>query len=71
MTFERRTSAAEERLTFVPYLDDLAQRLTRQYLLTFSAKPQKKNGLQPVKVITEVPNAELVSTDRVYIPGTC
>ncbi|MGA9967801.1 MAG: hypothetical protein WBQ10_21570 [Terriglobales bacterium] len=29
-------------VTFVPYLDDLAQRLTRQYLLTFSAKPQKK-----------------------------
>ena len=57
-------------VTFIPCLDDLAQRLTRQYLLTFSAKPEKKKGLQPVKCITEVPNAELVSADRVYIPGT-
>jgi hypothetical protein len=57
-------------VTLIPYLDDLAQRLTSQYLLTLSAKPQKKNGLQPVKVITEVPNAELFSADRLYISGT-
>jgi len=57
-------------VTFVPYLDDLAHRLTRQYLLTFIAKPQKKNGLQRVKITTEVPNAELVSANRVYVPAT-
>ena len=57
-------------VTFVPYLDDLAHRLTRQYLLTFIAKPQKKNGLQRVKLMTEVPNAELVSANRVYVPAT-
>jgi hypothetical protein len=56
-------------VSFVPYLDDLARRLTHQYLLTFIAKPQKKSGLQRVKLATEVPNAELVSTDRVYVPG--
>ena len=56
-------------VTFVPYLDDLAERLTHQYLLMFSAKPQKNNGLQPVKVVTEVPNAELVSANRVYVTG--
>jgi len=38
-------------------------------LLTFTAKPQKKSGLQRVKLITEVPNAELVSADRVYVPA--
>jgi len=46
-------------VTFVPYLDDLAERLTQQYVLTFSTKPKKKNGLQPVRVTTEVRNAEL------------
>jgi len=56
-------------VTFVPYLDDLAHRLTRQYFLTFTAKPQRKSGLQRVKVTTEVPNAELVSADRVYVPA--
>jgi len=40
--------------------DDLEHRWTRQYFLTFTAKPQKKSGLQRVKLTTEVPNAELV-----------
>ena len=56
-------------VSFIPYLDDLSHRLTHQYLLTFAAKPQKKAGLQRVKLTTEVPNAELVSADRVYVPA--
>jgi len=56
-------------VSFVPYLDDLSHRLTNQYLLTFAAKPQKKAGLQRVKLTTEVPNAELVSADSVYVPA--
>ena len=56
-------------VTFTPYLDDLEHRLTRQYFLTFTAKPQKKSGWQRVKLITEVPNAELVSADRVCVPA--
>jgi hypothetical protein len=56
-------------VAFAPYLDDLAGRLTRQYLLTFLAKPEKKAGMQSVKLMTEVPNAQLVSADRVYVPA--
>jgi len=56
-------------VALAPYLDDLASRLNRQYLLSFLAKPQKKAGLQPVKLTTEVPNADLVSADRVYVPA--
>jgi hypothetical protein len=48
----------------------LGRRLTRQYLLTFLAKPEKKAGMQPVKLMTEVPNAQLVSPDRVYVPAS-
>jgi hypothetical protein len=55
-------------VSFTPYLDDLARRLTHQYLLTFIAKPQKKSGLQQVKITTEVPNAELVPAASVYVP---
>jgi hypothetical protein len=56
-------------VSFVPYLDDLTHRLTRQYLLTFTAKPQNKSGMQRVKITTEVPNAELVSAGSVYVPA--
>ena len=56
-------------VSFAPYLEDLAQRLTRQYLLTFLAKPEKKAGVQRIKLRTEVPNAELVAADRVYTPA--
>jgi hypothetical protein len=57
-------------VTFAPYLEDMTRRLGRQYLLTFVPKPQKKAGMQRVKLQTEVPNAELVSADRVYVPAT-
>jgi hypothetical protein len=56
-------------VSLAPYLDDLTHRLTRQYLLTFLAKPEKKAGFQQVKLRTEVPNAELVAADRVYVPA--
>jgi hypothetical protein len=56
-------------VSFAPFLEDLTRRLTHQYLLTFLGKPEKKPGLQSVKLRTEVPNAELVAADRVYVPG--
>jgi len=56
-------------VSFAPYLDDLSHRLTRQYLLTFLAKPERKGGFQQFKLRTEVPNAELVAADRVYVPA--
>jgi hypothetical protein len=56
-------------VSLAPYLDDLTHRLTRQYLLTLLAKPERKAGFQQVKLRTEVPNAELVAADRVYVPA--
>ncbi len=55
-------------VSFAPYLDDVTQRLSHQYLLTFLAKPPKKAGFQQIKLRTEVPNADLVSADRVWVP---
>jgi len=59
----------ENPVSFAPYLEDLTHRLTHQYLLTFLARPEKKARLQSVKLWTEVPNAELVAADRVYVPA--
>jgi hypothetical protein len=55
--------------SFAPYLEDVTNKLAHQYLLTFLAKPENKARMQPVKLRTEVPNAELVSADRVYVPA--
>ena len=57
-------------VTFTPYLEDMSRKLNQQYLLTFIAKPEKKAGMRRIKLQTEVPNAELVSADRVYVPAT-
>jgi hypothetical protein len=57
-------------VSFAPYLEDTSRKLNHQYLLTFVPKAQKKAGMQRVKVQTEVPNAELVSADKVYVQAT-
>jgi hypothetical protein len=55
--------------SFVPYLDDITQRLNRQYLLAFVAKPQKNAGMQAVKVRTDASHMEIASAERVFVPG--
>lgn len=57
-------------VSFSPYLDDLAHRLRHQYVLTFLAKPQKKAGLQRVRVTTEVTGVDLVTPKSVYVPAS-
>ena len=57
-------------VTFAPYLDDIARRLSHQYWLGFLAKPQKKAGMQRIRIRTEVPHVELVAQDQVYVPAT-
>jgi hypothetical protein len=52
-----------------PYLDDLSARLTRQYLVTMTLKAENKAGLRPIKLHTEVPNAELAYPARVWVPA--
>jgi len=56
-------------VSFRPYLDDLTNRLGRQYWLTVAATPEKKAGFRQFRVMTEVPNVDLVSADRIYVPA--
>jgi hypothetical protein len=58
----------ETPVSFAPYLEELSRRLNHQYLLAFLAKPEKKPGLQKVRVRTEVPNVELVAATKVFVP---
>src|SRR5579864_8399192 len=56
-------------VAFAPFLDDVEHRLNNQYLLTFLAKPESKSGLRPVKVRTELPDTELVTAKKVFVPA--
>jgi hypothetical protein len=56
-------------ISFSPFLDEFAERLSHQYSLSFLIKPQKKPSSRHVRLETEVPNAELVTADRVYVPA--
>ena len=57
-------------VSFGPFLDEFAERLNHQYILRFLIKPDKKPSYRHVRLETEVPNAELVTADRVYVPAS-
>lgn len=52
-----------------PHLESLQRVLENQYFLAFQAFPNKKAGLQRVKIWTEVPKVEFVSADNVWVPA--
>ncbi len=58
-----------EPVSFKPYLAEIAERMTHQYRVTVALTPGNKAGLQSVKFATEVPNAELISAGRVWVPA--
>ena len=60
---------SETPIAFAPYLDQFTDRLNHQYKLTFLANADKKPSRQHVRLETEVPNAELVTADKVYVPA--
>ncbi len=57
-------------VSFGPFLDQFADRLNHQYRLTFLIKPDKKPSYKHVRLETEVPNAELVTADQIYVPAS-
>ena len=54
-------------VAFAPYLDQMATRLSHQYLLTFLAQRPKKAGWQTIRLACEQPNVDLVSARRVWV----
>lgn len=56
-------------VSFSPYLDQFKKLLSEQYLATFTAGPQGKTHLQPVKARTELPNVTVIAPSMVAVPG--
>jgi len=55
-------------VSFSPYFNEINERMRHQFVLSFQAQPGKKSGLERIKLSTEVPNAELVAQEKVYVP---
>ena len=56
-------------VSFAPYLQEVTNHLTHQYLVTFLIEPKEKAGFQSVRLTTELPNAEVVAASQVYVPA--
>lgn len=56
-------------VSFKPYLDRLQKIFNNQYFLVFQVKPPKKEGLQRVRISTEVANADIAAPDNVWVPS--
>jgi hypothetical protein len=52
-----------------PYLAQTQSMLDNQYLLSFSANPGKRSGLQNISLSTELAGVELFSHDAVWVAG--
>ncbi|MFL6416375.1 MAG: hypothetical protein ACJ74Y_11995 [Bryobacteraceae bacterium] len=54
-------------VSFQPFLQSITENLKHQYRLTFAANPEKKAGLQPIRVESVEKNATIAAPDRVYV----
>jgi hypothetical protein len=57
-------------VAFAPYLNQLNRQLSNQFLLTFLAKPQKKAGIESVKLTSEIRSVDFVHAPRVCVPAS-
>jgi hypothetical protein len=57
-------------VSFQPFLNEILERQRHQFLLTFLARPERKSGLQPVKVRVIEKDADITAADRVYVPAS-
>lgn len=55
-------------VSFKPYLDRLQKVFDNQYYLVFEAVPQKKAGLQRIKISSEATTTEIAAADNVWVP---
>jgi len=54
-------------VSFAPYFDQMANRLSHQYWLTFLAQTPKKPGWQGIRLNSELPNIDLVAPKKVWV----
>jgi hypothetical protein len=57
--------------SLAPFLADIADHLSNQYLLEFEIKPSEGSGeLQQITVKSKLPDVELMVPDKVWVPGS-
>jgi len=54
-------------VSFQPFLDQFLEAQRHQYLLTFIARPEKKSGMQQIRVSIEEKDASIAAPSRVYV----
>jgi hypothetical protein len=57
-------------VSFQPFLEQILDHQSRQYLLTFVARPAQKSGFQPFRVVIENKDASIAAPDRVYVKAS-
>lgn len=56
-------------ISYAPFLEQLADRLNHQYRLELLARQERGRIYQRIRLETEVPNAELLAADRIFVPA--
>ncbi len=57
-------------VSFQPFLEQIRDKQSHQFLLTFTARPERKAGLQRVKVRVIEKDADVAAADRVFVPAS-
>ena len=57
-------------VSFQPFLEQILNLQRNQYLLTFEARPEKKAGFQPLKVILEGKDASVAAPQQVWVKAS-
>jgi VWFA-related protein len=57
-------------VTLKPYFDEIRNHLENQYLLSFMGNGGSKGKFERVRVITEVPNVQIMTPSQVFLPPT-
>jgi hypothetical protein len=55
-------------VSFKPFLDRLQKVFDNHYYLVFEAVPQKKAGLQRIKISSDAATTEIAAADNVWVP---
>jgi hypothetical protein len=56
-------------VSFEPYLKAILEAQQHQYLMTFTARPEAKAGLQAVHITVKEKDASLAAPDKVFVPA--
>ena len=54
-------------VSFAPYLQEFLDAQEHQYLVSFTARPEKKSGMQPIKVSIDNKDASVAAPDKVFV----